>query len=64
MSNSSLSLPDNSKIIDTSLLNNIVSRLDSLEKKDNSGYSVPTSLKKNPVFPLEYDYSRGNRQNT
>lgn len=37
--NSSLSIPDNSKIIDTSVLNNIVSRLDSLEKKDNSGYS-------------------------
>ncbi len=36
---SSLSIPDNSKIIDISVLNTIVSRLDSLEKKDTSGYS-------------------------
>jgi hypothetical protein len=37
-SHPSLSIPDNSKIIDTSVLNNIVIRLDSLEKKDTSGY--------------------------
>lgn len=32
---SSLNLPENSKIIDSSILNNIVSRLDSLEKKES-----------------------------
>ena len=40
INNASFSIPDNSKIIDTSVLNNIVSRLDSLEKKDNTGYGA------------------------
>ena len=31
----SLNLPDNSKIIDSSILNNIISRLDSLEKRES-----------------------------
>jgi hypothetical protein len=33
-SSGSLNLPDNSKIIDSSILNNIISRLDSLEKRE------------------------------
>ena len=39
----SLNLPDNSKIIDSSILNNIVSRLDSLEKRE-SGTNNPEEI--------------------
>ena len=41
----SLNLPDNSKIIDSSILNNIVSRLDSLEKRE-SGTNNPEEITK------------------
>lgn len=34
LSNNPSNIPDNSKIIDTSILNNIISRLDSLEKRE------------------------------
>jgi len=41
----SLNLPENSKIIDSSILNNIVSRLDSLEKRE-PGTSNPEEMTK------------------
>lgn len=44
--NSGFSLPENSKIIDSSILNNIISRLDSLEKREpgNSNFEEITKL--------------------
>jgi hypothetical protein len=41
----SLNLPDNSKIIDSSILNNIISRLDSLEKRE-PGTNNPEEITK------------------
>lgn len=52
---SGINIPNNSKIIDNSVLSNIISRLDTLEKKDPSAVSNSSTANNEQISKIEKD---------